>query len=493
MTMKKNTNRLPLWKNPRIRYGSVSTAIVCLMLAALVGMNMVMDTLEKKNGWRVDYSFNSLTTQSEKTLQILEQLPHPVHIYALFSKGQEDAPLMELLDRYAAASPLVTWEQTDVNVNPGLLTRFRGDTSEEVITNDCLIVHCEATGRWEVLSPVDFISLSLNYEQGVYEIAGLKYESEITSAIDHVTRAEIPRIMVLQGHHELDEGGTAVWAELMQNNHFEVVYFTFGGGESPLKEGDLLAILSPQRDLTDTEMAHISDFARKGGSILFTCDYADPVEDMPNYASLLRSYGFVPGKGMVIASQDEPGSYYSDVRTALIPTMNATDVTRDLVENGADTLLLAGTRGFAMPEETDRSLSVAAVLTSGYKAYMRDMQSGNDDLEQSGEDELGPFALALQAQRMTEDGYVSRAFVLGCSTVLTASQIHAMTDSQEFILRMTEYLLDTEPADLNIMAKAALRPQLSVESVTLGSVLLAALPLMVAAAALMVLWPRKNR
>ena len=114
-------------------------------------------------------------------------------------------------------------------------------------------------------------------------------------------------------------------------------------------------------------------------------------------------------------------------------------------------------------------------------------------LEQSDEDEQGPFALALQARRVTEDGYVSRAVVLGCSTLLTSAQVHAMTDAQEFIIRTVEFLLDTQPVDLGIMAKAALRPQLSVNALTLGSVLLVALPLVVLAAAFLILWPRRNR
>ena len=133
------------------------------------------------------------------------------------------------------------------------------------------------------------------------------------------------------------------------------------------------------------------------------------------------------------------------------------------------------------------------MLTSGYKAYLRDLSSGNMSLEQADEDELGPFALALEARRVTEEGYVSRAFVLGSSTLLTSSQIHAMTDAQEFIIRVVEFLLDMGPVDLGIMAKAALRPQLSVNALTLGSVLLVALPLVVLAMAFTILWPRRNR
>ena len=485
---------LAFLKNPRFRYGSVSTLILCVALAVLIAANFVFGSLEKKNGWRVDYSFNGITTQSETTLQVLEQLPYPVHIYALFSKGQEDGPLMELLDRYAAASPLVTWEQTDVLLNPGLLTRFQDDTSGNAVSNDSLIVFCETTGRWRVLSPGDFVSLSLDYEAGEFIYAGYTYESQITSAINYVTKDEIPRLLILQGHGELDEEATSVLAELLGNNHFDVQYFSFADKDVNLDPTDTLAILSPLRDLTDAEMEKINAFALQGGSFLFTCDYTDPIASMPNYQALLRSYGFLPMEGLVIASADEPGSFYSDMRIAVIPTMQSTDVTYDLVGTGADTLLLVGTRGFAMPDHSDRNLDVQAVLTTGYKAYLRNLTTGDlNTLEQMDDDELGPFALGLQARRVTTEGYISRAFVLGCSTVLTDSQIHAMTDSQEFILRAVEFLLDTEPTDLGIMAKTALRPQLSVESVTLGSVLIVALPLAVLAAALIVLLPRRNR
>lgn len=486
--------KLSFWKNPRLRYGGMSTLILCLLLAALLGANFLFSALEKNNGWRVDCSFNGITTQSETTLQILDQLPCPVHIYALFPKGQEDAPLMELLDRYAAASPLVTWEQTDITLNPGLLTRFQSSTGTTEVSNDSLIVSCEDTGRWKVLSPGDFVSLGLDYETGSFTYAGYTYESRITSAINYVTQERIPRVLMLQGHGELSQEETSVLAELLEANNFEVTYFSFADKDITPQPDDLVAILSPLRDLTNEELETLSAFAGQGGSFLFTCDYTDPVDTMPNYQALLRAYGFLPKDGLVIASKEEPDSYYSDMRIALIPTMCSTDVTYELVSTGRDTLLLVGSRAFEMPEQADRNLNASAVLTTGYKAYLRSLTTGDlTSLEQTDGDELGPFALGLQASRVTTEGYISRAFVLGCSTLLTDSQVHAMTDSQEFILRMAEYLLNTEPTDLGIMAKSALRPQLSVASVTLGSLLLVALPMAVLAVALVVLWPRRNR
>ena len=490
---RKKREHTPLWQNPRLRYGGFSIFIICVLIGGLIALNFAMTALEKKNGWRVDFSFNAVTTQSATTVNILSQLEHDVHIYALYTKGSEDAQLLELLDRYAAVSDRITWEQTDASLNPGLLTKFRGTSSDETVSNDSIIVYCEDTDRWRILSPIDFVSLSLNYDEGQYEIAGLTYESELTSAIVYVTRETIPRVCILQGHGELDESGTETLKTLLENNNFSVEYISLLDSDTELTSDDLLMILSPVRDLMDTELTKITEFIGKGGNILFTCDYTDPIEDMPNYSALLRSFGINPLTGIVVASEDEPDTYYNNVRIDLIPTMQSTDMTLELVQSNADTLLLTGSRAFETPEESDQNLDVSVLLTSGYKAYLRDLSNGNLSLTQADDDAIGPFALALQCRRVTTDGYISKAVVLGCSTLLTSSQVQSMTDAQEFIVTVVQYLASGTAIDLGIVAKTAVRPQLSVQATTLGSVILVTLPLIVVAIAVAVLLPRRRK
>ena len=477
----------------RLREGGLATGLVCVLAALLLALNLLFTTLEERNAWRVDYSFNALTTYSETTAQVLAGLTHPVHIYALYSRGDEDQPLLELLNRYAAASPLVTWEQTDISLNPGLLTKFRSSTSDESLTNDSVVVWCEETGRWRILSALDFVSLSYDTEQGVYQYAGLTYESSLTSAISYVTKETVPRILILQGHGELDEDGTAAFADLLASNHYDVYYYTLNTTETELSPDDLLVILSPVRDFTDSELSQLTAFTESGGSILFTCDYTDPVDSMPNYASLLRSYGFLPQTGVAVASSDESSSYYNGNRTYLIPRMQTTDITADLVQAGDTFLILAASRAFSMPESSDRYLNTEAVLTTTENAYLRDFSSGSMSLSKQDGDPAGTFALALLAQRMSATGEVSNAFILGCSTLLTSQEEYAMTVSQEFILRTVEFLLGEEQSDLSLMARSAVRPALSASSTALGTAVIVALPLLVLGAAVLVLLSRRHR
>ena len=465
--------------------------LLLLMLAAsLTALNIGAGQLERRYGWRADCSFNSISTHSEVTRDTLEHLEHPVHLYALFRKGDEDAPLTELLNRYAAASELITWEQMDPSLNPALLSRFSTDT--ESPGENSLIVFCEETGRWRILGPGDYVSLSMDPDTGEYTYSGWTYERSITNAISWVSREKVPKVEIVQGHGELDGETVQHFDGLLTANRFEVGYADLADPEYIPDPDNLLVFFSPQKDLNEEEMEKVRTFAEKGGSFLFTCDYTDPVDKMPGYAALMRSYGFVPLNGLVMAGRDEPDTFYSGNRMYLIPEMCSTDLTLDLIGSGADRLLLPGCRGFEEPEETDRNLMAAALLRSGHSSYLKQITGSSTTLEKSDGDREGPFALALQARRVTTSGYVSRACAVGCSGALVNEQVYAMTDIQQFIVRMAEFLLDLDASDLNILAKEAIRPALDTGSIGPGTVLLVALPAAVLLAALLVLGRRRR-
>jgi len=479
-------------KTGKLKYGSVSALMIVMILAALIALNAGVYALEKKKGWRIDLSFNGIASQSAETAEVLKQLKDPVQIIALFRKGDEDAPLLELLDRYAAASDLVTWKQTDPTLNPALLGRFTTDSVTP--GNNDLIVYCEKTNRFRVLGPDDYVSVGIDTETGEYTYTGWTYERAVTGAIAYVTRERIPRAVVLQGNGELDSDTLQYFRGLLEANQYEIAFEDLTDAAFTPDPEDLMIFFSPVRDLTEPELGKLAAFAAKGGSFLFACDYSDPLENMPNYTALLRSYGFLPLEGIVIADAADEGTYYDkDHPYWLLPEMCSTDLTLGLITAGANHLLLPGARAFREPEESDRNLTAGTVLRSGKTSYRKVLTKNTSVLDKTAEDEEGAFALAMEARRITADGYVSRAFIIGCSAALADQQLYAMTDSQQFTVRIMEFLLQTEASDLQIAPKEAVRPALGTGSTNLGSVLLVALPLGVLLAAILVLGPRRDR
>ena len=472
----------------RKRVRRISALLVVLLAGSLLAMDISADRLETKYGWRGDYSFNTISTHSAVTKDTLEHLAHPVHLYALFRKGDEDAPLIELLNRYQAASSLVTWEQLDPSLNPVLISRYSTDT--DTPGENSLIVACEETGRWRTLGPGDYVSLSMDAETGEYTYAGWTYEQSITNAISYVTRENVSGIVIMQGHGELDGDTLQHFEGLLTANRFEVTYADLSKSGYTPDPGDTLVFFSPQKDLNGEELEKVKQFADQGGSFLFTCDYADPTDRMPNYAALLRSYGFIPRSGVVLADQAAGDTYYGGNPMYLIPEMCSTDLTMDLLGSGADTLLMPGCRAFEEPEDTDRNLLVSTMLKSGETSYLKQLTA--DTLNREEGDAAGPFALALQARRVTTGGFISRACAVGCSGTLTSEQVYVMTDAQQWIVRMAEFLLNLEASDLSILAKDAVRPSLGVGSIRPGAVLIVLLPAGVLLAALLVLRKRRN-
>jgi len=479
------------FKTGKMKYGSVSVLMIVMVLLALIALNAGVYALEKKQGWRIDLSFNGIVSQSKETKEILDKLEAPVEIYALFRKGDEDAPLTELLDRYAAASNQITWKQVDPALNPALLSRYTTDSVTP--GSNSLIVSCEKTGRFRVLGPEDFVSVGMDPETGEYTYTGWTYERSITGAIAYVTRERIPRAVILQGHGEMDTDTLQYFRGLLEANQYEVTAEDMTIANWTPNPEDLLIFFSPVRDLNGTELEKLREFAAKGGSFLFACDYTDPIAQMPNYSALLRSYGFEPKEGIVVANKADNDTYYSGNQVWLLPEMCSTDLTISLITAGANHLLLPGARAFEEAEEGDRNLTSAVVLRSGANAYRKELTADTITIEKTDGDEQGAFPLALEARRVTTDGYVSRAFIIGCSAALADQQLYTMTDSQQVTIRVMEFLLQADASNLTISPKEALRPGLSTASTSLGSILIVALPLAVLAAALLVLGPRRSR
>ena len=136
---------------------------------------------------------------------------------------------------------------------------------------------------------------------------------------------------------------------------------------------------------------------------------------------------------------------------------------------------------------------MAAVLRSGETAYLKTLGNDTVSMEREEKDPAGAFPLALEARRVTTEGYVSKAFIIGCAAAMADGQLYAMTDSRQVVIRVMEFLLKLDASDLSIMPRQAVRPALSTASTSLGSLILVAMPLAVLAAAILVLGPRRNR
>ncbi len=478
-----------LLRRPKWRFGAYSALVMALLIAIGVLVNIGIESLETTYGWRLDYSFNGYTATGEETEKALSSLTEPVTLYLLYQSNDMDSQLYEVLMRYQRLNGLITVKPVDLAKNPGFVSLFEGDLQSS-ITADTVVVSCEATGRHKILGYGDFITQGYNIETGTFEIAGLAYEKSVTEALLYVSQTDVPVIGISQGHGELSTDTLGTLIDFLQSNSYDVETVNLLAGDT-LDGIDLLIVADPYKDFTTGEIETMRAFAQSGGSFFVIRDYTDPL-DMQNYQSLLRSYGVIPLSGIVVASEEDSGSYYGE-RIYLLPYFNSMDMTLPLIESGMDVLLLVGASAFETPGQTDASLSAATVLKSGKNAYLRDPSTGESSIDYQEGDRTGELTLAILSARMHPNGNISRMFAIGNSTVFTDEYIYQRTFNQQFIAQLLYELIPQKNVSLDIIAKAALHPGLTVQSPAPAIALLVSLPVLILLLSLFVLVPRRNR
>ncbi len=485
-----------LWsklRQPKWRHGRLGAVLMALVLLIAVLTNIAAQKAEDTYGLRKDLSFNRYATTGEETRTALDKMENDAEVYLLYQNGEENSQLMQVLSHYAALSDRIAVLPTDINLNPGLLTRFSGDL-DTLLEADSVVVNCPATGRYRVLDYGDFYTQGFDMELGDFVVEGISYEKELTEALLYATQSTVPTVGFLQGHGEYTLEDFAVLAELLESNQYGVCQVNLLAGDG-LEGIHVLLLGCPVNDLDDTEIEAILAFTQQGGNLFVVRDYTDPVQQMPNYLSLLRSYGVVPLDGVAVAGERDQGSYYGDP-LYLLPYMAEIDLTLPLIASGMDVLMMPAACAFEVPPEPgtgDLSLSVGTVLKTGPNAYLRNVRDGLDTIEKQPGDRTGELPLALYAHRMHASGNVSRLFAIGNSTILMDEYIYQRTFGEQFVKAVMNELMPEDTVALDIEAAPAFRPALRAGSQHLGVALIVMLPLLCLLAALAVLLPRKNR
>lgn len=478
-----------LKQNRALRCGAVSAVLTAAVAALILLIGAGADALESRFALQADFSFNGITTQSEITDAVLSQLDKDVRIYAVVPEDGGDVALLSLLERYGAKSSRIQWTRESLLKNPVLQNQFADLSGERQVTDDCLIVACPQTGRARILNENDYYVYSYNMDTGSFDEAYFTYEKSLTEAVLYVSQDEIPLIQVLSGHGELTQSEVAAMEDTLVTANYAIKRVNLSAGDTLDKDSPLM-ILSPRYDLSEAELTALEAFAAQGGSFFVAVQYADPI-DLSRFNALFRAYGIEMLPGLVIAKEGDTGSYYADQPVYLMPYMQESDVTAPLLSAGKDILLLGGARAFQLTAAAPEGVQRTPVLLTG-EAYIRAFSDGSDDISLQPGDQEGVFPVAVWSDRMSEEGQVSRLFMVGNVSMFVDYWVQNSTDANAFLLQMLRSLRGQDPVNLNILPKTALRQGLTLGSVTPAVIAAVMLPLLVLLAAALVLWPRKN-
>ena len=465
---KENTGRIAL------RGGGYSLAVTAIVLAICVAVNVLAGLLPT-SATRYDISAAKLYSVTSSTKAVLTGLTDDVTIYWIVQAGQEDSVIENLLGKYESLSDHITVEVK----NPDVYPTFAAQYTDETVANNSLVVACGDRSRYIAYDDiyqqeVDYATYSASYS--------FDGEGQISSAIDYVTRDELPQVYRLTGHGEADL--SEVFSDQLTKDNIEVTDFSLLTENGVPEDADCVLLYAPESDIAEEEVTLLQDYVSGGGKLLVL---AGPTQDgiLPNLYSLLESYGVTAVDGIVVESDSQ---YYTfGYPYILMPDMASSDVTDSLITEGYNAV---------MPISLGLTVSgsasgVTELLTTSDTAFSKAAGYAMTTVDKEDGDTDGPFALAVEIT----DG--SGEMIWFASSLLVEDAYNSMSSGGNLDLVMNALsALIGEQESLSIRSKSLSYNYLTIsesEASTIKTVMIGVIPLAFAAAGVYAVVKRRSK
>ena len=418
----KNIDSVVSFRGRRFKSGSYNAAMLVFVVAIVIVLNLVVSKLPEKCT-SIDVSGVDMYSISDQTKKILDRLDTDVELYYLVNTTMEETygELSKLITNYESASDHIKVYRRD----PELYPTF-GDQYEATSTTALIV---KSDKRYRLLDFNDIFTIS-NYEDVYYYGEAAQYDFNgdnlLANAINYVTTDSLPKVYELEGNGELALDST-VESGITDSNITVESLNLLKNSEVP-EDCDCLMILSPEKDLSETEAKAIISYLKKGGNAIICSDYLGDTK-MPNFMSVMEAYGVTVEDGMVF--EGDTNYTYNNTPTYIFPNLVSLEFTTDLVSSKS-TVFMPSSQSIQTLEDKADTIEVMSLLTSSDASYLKDASSQSENYEKKDGDKEGPFDVAVaitdsniseeEAEESGEEQEVkTKLAVFGSSAIMDSS------------------------------------------------------------------------
>ena len=364
-----------------LKHGSYSIGITAVIIAIVVVFNLVIQEVPSKYR-EIDLSSQKLYSIGDQTEKLLKDLDKDVELYYIVQDGAESSDIEKLLEKYEEGSEHIKVEKKDPAVYPTFTSQYTSDN----VTNNSIIAVCGDKNK--VIDYYSMYETSINYQTYSQEVTGFDGEGQITSAIHYVTSGDMPVLYTLEGHDEVSMSETM--KDTIQKANIDIQSLNLLSSETVPEDAACLFLFSPVADLTEEETQKILDYLENGGKALIVSDYSD--QDMPNFDSVLESYGVKRCDGIVLEGNTD--HYISQNPYYLLPNIESNEITSEL-SSSSRYILMALAQGIQEIDNPRDSLEIESILTTSDSAYSKTDLENMQTMEMEEGDVNGPFDLGV--------------------------------------------------------------------------------------------------
>lgn len=379
----------------KYKYGAAGIAFTVVFLAVIVLINVIVSVLSTKTNLYLDMSSENLYAITNDTYALLDTISEPVTISIVTDEDTvdnaigmyvENFSMTQYLKQYAKYSDKVTYEQIDLNVNPGFATKYA------INTYYCLVVR--TADKYKTVSLEDMLILDKDDNGNAYA-KGICAEQKIASAIKYVTTKTTNELAYTTGHSET----TATGIDSIANDS------GFDTGSVDLKTAEIgenvktVAIVAPLADFTVDELDKIDRFLDKG-DVLLQVYLSAQSPSLPNLEKYLNQWGI--GVNHVIVSETNEFDAGEDA-TAIIAQSTSDSVISTIKSDVP--VIMAKSTSLEQLFKQSGVYETSVLYTTTDKAYSKDVEFVDNKISiKQNTDKTGPFNLAIRSFKQVQSG-----------------------------------------------------------------------------------------
>lgn len=301
---------------------SVSSAI--LFIAIVIIFNLVFDSfIGGKLKW--DWSQTNLYSVGDVTKELLGGLKKDIKIVGLYEKGTDSqlVDVEKMLDDYSKYSKgKLKVQFIDPVKTPSIITQLDPDGLLKPAAGS-FVVRCDANEKSKVLTTADLFSVQMNEQTYQQEITGVTAEQAFSGAIVYTSSEKTPVVYMTKGQGELDyTTAYTSMTSILRDNNFLVKDFDMLTSAKIPDDAELLIMLSPSSDISQTGVGQINTFLKKGKSLLVITAFG--TTKFPVLNSLLADYNIEITNDRVREGDktrrysDDPYSFFADAPVSFL-------------------------------------------------------------------------------------------------------------------------------------------------------------------------------
>ena len=284
----------------RLRYGTTSTAVTVVVIAAVMLFNVIAGIVADRHPITIDLSKDKIYSLSDESISIAKKVDKDIEIVVFADESyfsasatganggvpEYDTAMKEFynaLKQYNTYSGgKIKYSYIDPNQEP---TKFAAYQKYEVSSGSILFL-CGEQSRVCTVNDLYELDDSNYYYSGTYEFSS-RVEKTLASNLYILSGGEEHIVQVLIGHEE-DNYVIDGLKSLYELNGYTFEENTITGSTDFNKDAEVMLIAAPAKDYSAAEIQRVRDWVYNDGSYGRTLlVYVSPTADCPNLYGLL--------------------------------------------------------------------------------------------------------------------------------------------------------------------------------------------------------------